>query len=203
MLTRAKCLATVVALILLPVNAWGQEPEHAGDTDLLVRLSYDSSANVQAEKTRRVCLAVSRDGAYRISRTMSDGQAQRLEGKMPEKELQQLNALLTDFEFRALSGNHGGLIRQKSESFGAEIPLQHPEPGGIPLESAIPQAHRLQWLNADGENPFPAAVSKVVEWLKRFEPRNGRSFEYAEFPDVCPSGGLRLIQPAIAENGQR
>ena len=42
--------------------------------------------------------------------------------------------------------------------------------------------------------------AKVVEWLQHFEPKNGKSFVYAEFPDVCPNRGLRLVQPAVAEN---
>jgi hypothetical protein len=55
-------------------------------------------------------------------------------------------------------------------------------------------------LNGDGENPFPASVSSVVDWIKRFEPKGGKMFEYADYPDVCPTGGLRLLQPSVAEN---
>jgi hypothetical protein len=62
------------------------------------------------------------------------------------------------------------------------------------------EAQRLQWLNADGENPFPDSVTKVVIWLKHFEPTDAKLFEYTEFPDVCPSGGLRLLQPSVAAN---
>jgi len=199
----ATCLASAAAL-LLSISAIAQQPQSENNPDLLARLSYDTSANVQAAETRGVCVSVSRDGHYRIVRSMSNGQTQRLAGKMPEKDLQQLKALLDASDFRALSGNHGGLILQRSESFGAEIPSDQPKPGGgDSSESDGPQARRLQWLNADGENPFPAAVSKVVDWMKHFEPKNAKEFEYAEYPDVCPSGGLRLIQPAIAENGQR
>jgi hypothetical protein len=43
-------------------------------------------------------------------------------------------------------------------------------------------------------------VSKIVDWLIRFQPKDGKSFDYADYPDVCPTGGLRLLQPAIAEN---
>jgi hypothetical protein len=56
------------------------------------------------------------------------------------------------------------------------------------------EAGRLQWLNADGESPFPASVSKRVDWLQRFQPKNGKSFEDAEYPPVCPAGELRLLQ---------
>ena len=61
-------------------------------------------------------------------------------------------------------------------------------------------AWRLKWLNADGESPFPASVSKLVDWLQGFQPKDAKSFEYAEYPEVCPAGGLRLLQPSVAEN---
>ena len=57
---------------------------------------------------------------------------------------------------------------------------------------------RSQWQNGDGENPFPASMAKVVNWLQHFEPTNGKHFERTEFQDVCPSGGLRTLQPETA-----
>jgi hypothetical protein len=120
---------------------------------------------------------------------------------MPKEEFSQLSKLLGASEFRNLSGDHGGLILQESESFAAEIPLgdRGREDGarGWPEHEA---AWRLQWLNADGESPFPASVSKLVDWLQSFQPKDAKSFEYAEYPDVCPAGGLRLLQPSVAEN---
>ena len=92
------------------------------------------------------------------------------------------------------------MIRQDAEVFAAEIPG--------PVRDHVDGARqwmghdvwRLQWLNADDESPFPGSVAKVVDWLRHFEPKNGKSFVYAEFPDVCPNRGLRLVQPAVAEN---
>ena len=200
------------AVLLLSAGVFAQQsaPESkpqvpASKPQLLVRLSY----NVSNSLLDGVCLSVSRDGAFRIVRSTTYGQMQHLEGKMPEKDLQQLKALLEAPDFRALSGNHSGLILQQSESFGAEIPFEQPKPGalsvapGISIEPDLEQARRLQWLNGDGENPFPAPISKVVEWMKHFEPKNAKEFEYAEFPDVCPSTGVRLVQPAVAENDPR
>jgi len=203
MRAHAKCLASA-AVLLLSASVVAQQPEPAANPDLLARFSYDSSANVQSAETetRSVCLSVSRDGAYRIVRSMSDGQTQRLAGKMPQKDLQQLKALLEGSDFRAPAADHSGLIFQKSESFAAEIPLQHADLE-VPLESYEPPIQHLQWLSGDGGSRFPAPVSKLVDWMKHFEPKNAKEFEYAEYPDVCPSGGLRLVQPAIAENGQR
>jgi hypothetical protein len=185
----AKSLLTA-AVLLVSVSLWAQEVYHSPAPDLLARLSYDSSAVVQGEGARHICVAVSRDGDYRIVRSPNRGQTQRLQGKMPQEQFQQLKTLLESSEFRGLSGNHGGLIRQESESFGAEIPM----PG--PLREA--GAQRLHWLNADGESPFPGSVAKVIHWLKHFEPTDGKPFVYAEYPDVCPSSGLRLLQPSVA-----
>jgi len=184
----AKSLLTT-AVLLTSVALCAQEANRTDAPDLLARLSYDNSAIVRGEDVRQVCIAVSRDGDYRIMRSLTTGEMQRLEGKVPQEQLQQLKTLLKSPEFKVLSANHGGLIRQDSESFAAEIPRKD-------------GAQRLQWLNADGESPFPAPAAKVVDWLKHFEPTNGKAFEYAEYPDVCPSGGLRLIQPSVAENGR-
>jgi hypothetical protein len=180
------------AVLLVSVGLWAQEVYHSPDPDLLARLSYDSSAVVQGEGVRHICVAVSRDGDYRIVRSPNRGQTQRLQGKMPQEQFQQLKTLLESPEFRGLAGNHGGLIRQESESFGAEIPMPGPQ-----REAG---AQRLRWLNADGESPFPGSVDKVIHWLKHFEPTDGKPFVYAEYPDVCPSSGLRLLQPSVAAN---
>ena len=34
-----------------------------------------------------------------------------------------------------------------------------------------PEAWHLQWLNADGENPFAASVFKLIDWLQRCQPK--------------------------------
>jgi len=177
------------AVVLISGGLFAQEIYHPPDRDLLARLSYDSPMTVQSEDLQHVCVAVSRDGDYRIVRRQSDGQTQRLHGKMPQEQFQQLKSLLASEAFKGLSGNHGGLIRQESESFGAEI-VGHDND----------RTQRLHWLNADGESPFPAPVSKIVNWLKHFDPKDGKTFDYAEYPDVCPSGGLRLLEPSVAGN---
>ncbi len=177
------------AVVLISGGLFAQEIYHPPDRDLLARLSYDSPMTVQSEDLQHVCVAVSRDGDYRIVRRQSDGQTQRLHGKMPQEQFQQLKSLLASEAFKGLSGNHGGLIRQESESFGAEI-VGHDND----------RTQRLHWLNADGESPFPGPVSKIVSWLKHFDPKDGKTFDYAEYPDVCPSGGLRLLEPSVAGN---
>jgi len=202
MRSHAKTLLTA-AFLLISFGMWAQESKKLNDSDLLARLSFERSGMVQEGGVRHVCVAVSRDGDYRIVRTNYIGWTLRLHGKMPKEQFQQLAKLLTAGEFRALSGDHGGLIRQDVESFRAEIlgPMRaHTD--GTPRLWMERDVWRLQWLNADGESPFPVPVAKVIGWLQEFQPTGGKSFSYTEFPDVCPSGGLRLLQPAVAENKQ-
>jgi hypothetical protein len=111
---------------------------------------------------------------------------------MSIEQFDRLRTLLSSPDFRVLSGDHGGLLRQHAERFGAEV-VDRDASGTV-------RTQRLEWLNPDGENPFPASVLKVVRWLKDFKPTNAQKFVYSEFPDVCPSGGLRLLQPNIASS---
>jgi hypothetical protein len=180
---------------------WAQEIHVDEHLDLLARLSYDSmSATLQDDRVR-VCMAVTRDGDYRIVRLLENGQTLRMQGKMPNEQFQQLKTLLESHDFQGLSGSHGGIIRQESESFGAEMPMAPSQPAsGTENLPAGPPVHRLQWLNADGESPFPAPVSKVVNWLKHFEPKDAKAFEYTELSRVCPTAGMRLLHPAVADN---
>lgn len=199
--THTRMLLTV-SFLLISCGIWAQEQEkdHLVDVDLLARLSYQSSTVVAGWGTGHVCIAVTRDGEYRIVRSLDYGQTQRLRGEMPKDQLQQLTQLLAAAEFRALSGDHVGVIRQDAEVFGAEIPGPMREHMDGARQWMDRDVWRLQWLNADGESPFPGSVAKVVDWLRHFEPKNGKAFVYAEFPDVCPNRGLRLVQPAVAEN---
>ena len=198
--SHAKTIFTISSL-LISLGMWAQESDHANDSEMLARLSYANSTVVQSGGVQHVCVAVTRDGDYRMVRSGDYGQAVRLRGKMPKEQFQQLTKLLEEAEFRALSGYHGGLIREDAESFSAEIPgPMRAHADGTPRLWMERDVWRLQWLNADGENPFPGSVAKVVDWLQRFQPTGGKAFLYAEFPDVCPAGGFRLLQPAVADN---
>ena len=199
MLTQTRVLL-ILSFLLVSCGTRAQETVHIVDADLLARLSYESSSVVWPPTVRNVCVAVTRDGEYRIARSGEYGQTLRLRGKMSKEQLQQLTQLLGAAEFRAVSGEHKGLIRQDAEVFTAEIPGPVRERVDGTKQWMERDVWRLQWMNADGENPFPGSVAKVVEWLQHFEPKNGESFVYAEFPDVCPNRGLRLVQPAVAEN---
>jgi hypothetical protein len=191
----------MAAILLVASSSIAQERYLFRDPGLMARLSYDNSGVLQQGNVRHVCIAVSRDGEYRIVRWTVLEPIERLHGKMPKEEFSRLSKLLGASQFRNLSGDHGGLILQESESFAAEIPLG--DRGRDDRTRAWPEheaAWRLQWLNADGESPFPVSVSKLVDWLQDFQPKDAKSFEYAEYPNVCPTGGLGLLQPSVAEN---
>jgi hypothetical protein len=195
-----KTLLSAVVL-LASSSSIAQELYRTPDPDLKARISYDNSGVVMGPKTvRHVCVAVSADGDYRVERSLNDGEMQRLHGTMTKEEFNQMNKLLEDHELRSLSGDHESLIRQESERFAAEIPMGDRESEDGTEQGRDRQAWRLQWLNADGESPFPASLSVLVDWLKGFQPKDGKPFEYADYPDVCPTAGLRLLQPAVAEN---
>lgn len=120
---------------------------------------------------------------------------------MPKEEFRQLTDLLESADFRNLSGNRGGLIRQEAETFVEEIAIEgRGQDGGHGTKSLQPESWRGQWLNADGETPLPSPVAEVVEWLKSFEPKDAKRFEKTELPDVCPSARPWLVQPSISEN---
>ena len=181
------------SMLLLAFSSIAQEPYHSTDANLMARLSYDNSGIAVRGNVTHVCLAVFRDGDYLIVRSWDDGQTQRLQGKLSKEEFRQLSKLLEADDFRILSGNHGGPIRREAESFAAEIPLGDRWRADGTRKWLEHEAWRLRWLNADGESPFPDSVSKLVDWLRHFQPKDGKSFEYGNYPDVCPVEGLRLL----------
>jgi len=193
-----------LTFLLIPFAGFGQEAVKTEKPDLLARLSYKSTAVVRRDGVQRMCVAISGDQEYRMIRLASDGQTLRVHGKLSKEGFDELTKLLDSSQFRALSGNPigglPGLIRQGAESFAAEISLgdkARADGTGVWTEA---EARRVRWLNPDGGNPFPEPVEKIVSWMEHFQPKNGKEFEYTEFPDVCPSGELQLVQPTVAEN---
>ncbi len=190
--------------ILLPASAlWGQQVDKPSDSEPLARLAYDTSAVTRRGDVTHICLAVTRDGEYQIIRSTNDEPTQYLRGQMAKQDFEKLKALLTSPKFRSQPSHDGALIRQEAESFRVEIrgPVRRHGDGTRIWDES--DAWRLQWLNPDDTDPFPDSIAKVVNWLQSFQPKNGKEFSYAEFPNVCPSGGMRLIQPTIAENQHR
>jgi len=186
----------LVAASLLCTTALSAQVKQDGNgphPEIFARLAYNESG-----QRRPVCVAVATSGYYRAILTVN-GRIQRLQGKMPTEQFNRLRALLSAPDFRALPGAQGGLLRQHAESFGAEVFHSDAGDSGNTVFNRL-RTQRLEWLNPDDENPFPAPVLKVVRWLKDFKPPNAQNFLYSEFPDVCPSVGLRLLRPSIASS---
>src|SRR5260370_37168732 len=110
----------IAAILLVASVSIAQEATPSADAALMARLSYDNSGFAQPGSVMHVCFAVSKDGDYRIVRSLDDGHTQRLHGNMPKEEFRQLSHLLEAADFRNLSGNGGGLVRQQAETFAAE-----------------------------------------------------------------------------------
>jgi hypothetical protein len=183
---RYASLFAMVAVVVISIPLAAQEVFHSADVDF-ARFSYLSFQAQQGTGLQKTCFAVSPSGEYRFLRAGKGG----IHGKLSEEDLKKFKALIESEDFRSISGDHSGLIRTDSESFAAEIPWLAWQGHG--------RTQRLQWLNADGLIPFPVAVGKVVEWMQNFNPKGGKSFDYADYPDVCPSRGLQYVQPSVAE----
>jgi hypothetical protein len=195
-LSAKACFMTAVLTASLPL--YGQQQQGLSDPNLLAKLSFDSSGVVESQGIEHICMAVSRDGAYRMIRrpvrdSLSSDPArltERIQGAMSEQQLQQLKTLLDSSELRSLSGSHSGIIRQSAQTFGAEIPISDKQVSDGVLH--------LQWVDGDGKSPFPPPVNKIVVWLHHFEPVNAKPLANLEVQDVCPSVGLERLQPSVA-----
>src|ERR1700721_2044826 len=92
----------IAAILLVASVSISQEAAPSADAALMARFSYDNSGFAQPVSVMHVCFAVSKDGDYRIVRSLDDGQTQRLQGKMPPEDFRQLNKLLENAKFKRL-----------------------------------------------------------------------------------------------------
>jgi hypothetical protein len=191
---------SIVSILSAPLLLHGQELKITTDPGVLARLEYATSAATERGDLRHVCVAITLDGEYQIIRSTIDKPTEYLRGQLSKDRFDRLKTLLSSKEFRSQSGTLGGLIRQDSENFRAEMPRPLKKRADATYLLPEREAWRLEWLNADNTAPFPHSISKVVHWLQSFAPKNGKEFSYADFPNVCPSGGLRLVQPSVADN---
>jgi hypothetical protein len=193
-----------------PQRYSGPEHQRLSEPNWLAQLAFDSGG-LQSPGSQHICLAVDQDGSYRMLRRNAGLQMigtpnldpakpsdqdtlrklldpiERFQGTLSQEELLQLKTLLRSSDLRPLLGNHFALIRQSAETFTAEIPISDKQVSDGTLH--------VHLLNADGQSPFPPPVRKIVDWLNRFEPTNAKRSANLEFRDVCPSGGLQLVQP--------
>ena len=197
------CPKTLIpaAILFFATTSFAQQSYGAGKPDVMARISYNSGIASQGD-VQQMCIALTQDGEYRMVQLLNDGNTKLVHGAVPKEQFHQLAKLLAAPNFRNLSNNQAGLIREESQSFAVEIPLGDRLHEDGARQWVEHEAWYLQWLNPNGERPFPSSVSKVVDWLRHFQPKDGKSFEYAEYSDVCPAQGFRLLQPSVAENPQ-
>jgi len=201
--------ALLALLFLSPALAPAQLETGSHRDHVFVRLSYSESGVVRSQlqppadkspqdfsvqtDAARLCISVAQNRKYRVVMTLN-GKLQHLQGEMPDEQFERLRNVLSATDFRSLSGSHGGMLLQRAETFRAEVDQSYAAGAG---------SQRLQWLNPDGANPFPQPVSRVVAWLKSFKPAGATSFVESEFSNVCPTFGVRLLEPAVAANQER
>jgi hypothetical protein len=194
----AKCFL-MTAVLVAPLMLYGQEHFHFSDPNLLARFSFNSGAPGLLGGGH-ICIAVDSDGSFRMMRTNEPlrmvrrpniDSTERLEGTLSQEQLLQFETLVGSSDLRPLAGIHVALIRESAETFTAEIPVLG--------KQASDDTLHVHLINADGQNPFPVLVRKIVDWLNQFEPASARRSADLEFQDVCPSIGLQFVQP-IASN---
>ncbi|MGH9512003.1 MAG: hypothetical protein ACRD2U_07680 [Terriglobales bacterium] len=174
------------ACLLVSLSAFADSNHGQSGEPLLARLSYHRTWTVSRddEGPPQICVALFQDGHYEMLRTTAGGKIERLQGTIGTEEIEHVKGLLESPDFRGLKGTGQGLIRSGSESFAAEVPR----------ENGVQYVERM---NPDRERPFPEAVTKVVQWLQTFEPKQAEALINTEFPDICPRTGPP-VRPIIA-----
>ena len=76
----------MAAILLVASPSIAQEVTHPTDSNLMARLSYDNPSVTRLGDVRRVCIAISRDGDYRMLQLLAIGQTQRRQGAKYRKK---------------------------------------------------------------------------------------------------------------------
>src|SRR5262249_51935319 len=110
---------------------------------ILARLSYDRSYGVSDSESPspRACFELYRGGRYRLERVGKDGVTEKLGGSLQNTDLDQFARLLSQLNFDSTS-NVGGVVRQGTESFIAEV-------------NRRVESKRYTWIDPDHQRPFP------------------------------------------------
>src|SRR5437016_8762145 len=168
----------------------GRQSNEQTPNNLLARLSYDSTYVTEergqphlSRDFSRICFEVYRDGRYRTSR-MALGRTENLRGTLSEEQVSQVASLLKKVHF---DSKGGGIVRQGSETFVAEI-LR----GG--------QTARFIWVDPDHHRPFPDAAESVIRWLQEFKAQGATALTAPESStmQICPRMSDRPVQPVAA-----
>jgi hypothetical protein len=199
----SKRFFVVASTLLASTFALGQLQHNSGKS-LLVRMSFTSTwvNDIGDRDFPQICLSVDEDGHYEMRRlTMkiksepAEGNLQTkllpetprtelLQGTLPPSEVVALRKLLGNREFMKLTASAPRILRNGGETFVAEVPRDN----GV---------RRVVLSDADRENPFPRSANKIVNWLQHFKAEGAEPLDVSA-QDICPTGTLQQIDPAVA-----
>jgi hypothetical protein len=115
-----------------------------------------------------------------------DDGTETLQGELSRSEMGTLARLL-----RRLNAEQrpGGIIRQGSQSFIAEIARGQ-------------KTTRFSWVDPDHERPFPDSAGDVIDWLQGFTALGSSPLTLNELGEkpICPAGG-KPFQPLASLPG--
>jgi hypothetical protein len=118
-----KSLFPVIVVLACSFSLLAQEHKQLPEKfPLLGRFSYSSTWYLRTpDDLRRVCMAVSENGRYRMLRSTGEG-VSTVQGTLSASSLLELRKMLEDPNFRALESDDASLVRAGAESFMAEVP---------------------------------------------------------------------------------
>jgi hypothetical protein len=193
----------IASLIFGTSLSWGQSKLDA-PSSLLVRMSFTSTwvADFGVRDSPQVCFSIDHAGHYQMRRlTMKVSSeplaenpgtealqgtphAELIQGTLQSSELEKLEKLLADQEFRKLTVSAPNFLTKGAETFVAEVPR----------DSGV---QRVVMSDADGKNPFPRSAEKIVNWLQTFKAEGSKPIDVSA-RDICPQGSIQPVRPATA-----
>jgi hypothetical protein len=210
----------MAALLAASLALCGQDQQHSSGPNLLARLEFDSGG-LLSPGSEHVCLAVDRDGSYRMMR-INTGlrmiQTLNLEPDQPIvviedngtngttrrllDPIERFTGMLPPEQFLQLKTLVGSSDLRPLAGNHVALIRQSAETFTAEIPALDKQVRdgtlHVHLLNADGQSPFPAAARKIVDWLNGFAPKDVKPAADLEFRDACPGGGLQLVQPVAA-----
>ena len=183
---RSRAIVVVASFVAITSGICLAQSMKSRPDNLLARLSYRGADIVDWRYQKdypQVCLALYRNGYYRISR-MTEGGTEALQGTLPDLQFARIDNLLKRLDF---SSNEGGIVRQRSESLVAEIVRDG-------------EIRRYVWVDPDHLRPFPESAVRVVKWLQNFKAQGAAPVTLRELSDapICPPASAKPIQPVVA-----
>jgi hypothetical protein len=154
----------------------------------MARFSFRSTGAIASGNTnpmRNICFSLDPDGTYLIARTTKWAGREVYQGKLTAEDMSRFTDMLKQVDFTNKPLGAGPVLRG-SESFVAEVTRN---------EKTI----HANWFDPDEREPFPAAVTRIIDWLQNFNVENAARLKDSELSTsaICPGWGEPL-QPNSA-----